>query len=422
MKTLFLNINEEKNISRGVGWIASIVLKEGFFLDYKEIPFLNDYSELIDSLEIEYDLLMISSNSIQFSYVIKLINNYKCRNSIPVLVGGIHPTILGPQILNQYPQIDFACIGEGERMIIQFLRNFPKKQFNAVVNLAYRVNGETIFNGTTHLQNLDELPPFNWSIFPEDSIKQKNSKFIYVNATRGCPYSCSYCSNNTYLDLYGKKYLRKRPINHIVSELLFLNDKYSPTLFYFGDELLLFDRQYAIELFLTIKKKLNVPYGLMTRVRQLDEKLIEELYYTGCKYVALGIECGDENFRKKYLNRIEDNTEIENIFNLLKAKGIYTASFNIIGFPFEFDNQLTESTIELNQRVEPDYSMVSIYYPLPNTKLGEYCINNGLIDNSKAQSLTHYFEDSILKNYSLNQKKQELDKLLNPNGFDYNLK
>ena len=48
----------------------------------------------------------------------------KSQRKIPTLVGGIHPTIIGSKLLDQYPEIDFLCLGEGESMVAEFVERF----------------------------------------------------------------------------------------------------------------------------------------------------------------------------------------------------------------------------------------------------------------------------------------------------------
>ena len=114
-------------------------------------------------------------------------------------------------------------------------------------------------------EDLAHLPPFPWHLFPNRAVVQEGQQFLYVNATRGCPFACSYCCNAAYLRLYGKSYLRFRPVEHVIDEFRLLQRTYAPGLFYFGDEMILSSPDYARDLFQAIHRELNVPYGCTAR-------------------------------------------------------------------------------------------------------------------------------------------------------------
>jgi radical SAM superfamily enzyme YgiQ (UPF0313 family) len=127
----------------------------------------------------------------------------------------------------------------------------------------------------------------------------------------------------------------------------------------------------------------------------------------------MGIECGDEYFRRAFLNRNMTNKQIEEAFRLFREKNIFTTSFNMIGYPFDNDNELTEATIDLNRNAKPDFVQTSVFYPFPGTELYNRCIENDLIDKTKLTQVSSYMENSILKGVSLRKKQKEIDKIFN---------
>jgi anaerobic magnesium-protoporphyrin IX monomethyl ester cyclase len=416
LNIVLCNFTEERNISRGVGYLAACIRADGHSLRYFELPPSEDYeSYATQSVIAECDLLLVSSNSIQIHLAQRFMR--QCKRlvpSIPIVIGGVHATITGPSILQQCPEADFACIGEGERMIVEFLRQIHTGDFSTIENLAYRKDGAVSFNAIGKPQDLSQLPDFPWRLFPADSVVQSRSRFTYVHATRGCPYNCAYCCNSLYRKLYGRDYLRVRPIAAIVEELRYLKHEYRPGLFYFGDESILHEADYASNLFQALRDNVDMPYGLMARPQQLSHAVIRMLKDTGCRYVAIGVECGDETFRIRHLNRPETNSQIADIFALLRRNDIYTASFNMIGYPFPFDDRLTACTVEFNKLINPNYAMVSVFYPFPGTDLGEYCVAQDMIDPLKVSHTYHYYSDSVLRGYRLAEVREAILKTLNP--------
>ena len=103
---------------------------------------------------------------------------------------------------------DFAIFGEPENKIENFLKNynFPEK-LSEVPGIAYKKNGTLIVNDNeVYNKNLDEIPfplweKFNmegyWSAGYSHAPVKKNSKFLPIISSRGCPYRCKFCVSPT---------------------------------------------------------------------------------------------------------------------------------------------------------------------------------------------------------------------------------
>jgi anaerobic magnesium-protoporphyrin IX monomethyl ester cyclase len=414
MNIAFVNISNHRSVSRGAGYIAGTLLREGFHVRYYDLIYLNTGQVAKKIIHGNFDILLISSMTIAFHNAIELIHIVKKHKNIPVMVGGVHATLVGEDLLKQYDEIDFLCIGEGESMIVDFLKNFKTQNYHLTKNLVYRKNSQIISNPLGPAEDLSKLPAFPWNYFRKDSIFNEDD-FIIVASSRGCPYNCSYCSNGRYLDLYGKSYLRFRPVQQVIDEIKYLKNKYSPKGFFFGDEMLLSNNAHARSLLEAFKEQIDSPYGCMIRTEHINNDTVNLLKNSGCVYVGAGIECGNEEFRRKYLNRNMSNEQILHAFSLLRSAGIRTASFNIIGYPFDNDNELTEETVQFNKILSPGSVQFTIFYPFPGTALYERCISLDMIDQNKVKGLSDYYSDSILKGISLRQKLSDINsKFQNP--------
>jgi radical SAM superfamily enzyme YgiQ (UPF0313 family) len=419
MKIALVYTNSEANVGRGVGCVAGALTAAGrdvTFFDTFYIP-PDQVADQVGSGE--FDLLMVSTMTLLFPQALSIVRKVKAQREIPVLFGGVHPTILGKSLLEDHPEIDYLCIGEGETMVNEFVDRFGTERLFATDNLAFRRDGRVHTNPLGPPADLDRLPPFPWHLFQDRAVVQQGQGFLYVTATRGCPYNCTYCCNGVYLRHYGRHYLRFRPVNQVVEELVRLQARYRPKLFYFGDEMILADADYARELFTAIGRRLDLPYGCMIRVEHATDETARLLAQTGCRYVAMGIECGDEAFRKGFLNRKMSNRRIREGFKRIRARGIFTTAFNMVGYPVENDDALTESTVRLNEAIQPDYCQVSIFYPFPGTRLYDHCVQNDLIDRERMTGQNRYYEESVLKNRSVQGMRKAMMQRLNPQGFRF---
>jgi len=392
VKIAFVYMNNVGNVGRGAGYVYASILRNEYEVEFFDTAYVGIRELSVEVMTGGFDLLAISSTSLFFPAVLELVKRVKKEiRGIKVLLGGIHATILGGEILRENPLIDFVCVGEGESFIGDFLNNWKDENWESVKNLCYRRDGRVMCNRMREAEDLAELPEFPWGVFRR-VVNEKG--WIYVNATRGCPFRCAYCCNGVYLEKYGRGYLRQRPVESVIEEMKFLKEKYAPRLFYFGDEMIFTNKEYAVELFERIKKEIAVPYGFMTRVEYLDEEMMGVLKRTGCEYVAMGVECGNEEYRTKRLKRHCTNEQIVRAFQLCKREGIETCSFNMIGWPTERDDELCWDTIKLNERAEPGEEQWTWFYPFPGTEMYRECMEKGMIDG-KVNTVS-YHDGSVL--------------------------
>jgi radical SAM superfamily enzyme YgiQ (UPF0313 family) len=401
MRVALIYPNEQKCANQGPGYIASAAMHAGHHVDFYDTAYIPLHAAAVRVAGGGYDAVLISASTLfypQATYAASVVKN---SSDVRVVLGGLHATVLKSKVLEDCPYIDYLCIGEGEEFIIDFLAGLQDEDISQMPNLVYRTNQGTIqVNSVRPCPDLNYLPPYRHDLFHPDSIVQPYPKpgFCYVYATRGCPYNCSYCANSCYLDLYGRDFLRTRNIDSVIRELLWLKEKYPVKFFYFGDEMLLLNRDYCEELFTRVYREVELPYGCMARVERINEYIVDLLQRTGCGYVGMGVECADEQFRREFLNRHMTNEQITQAFRLLRTiPKITLTAFWMCGWPVSYDDELTELTLEFCKSLNPDFRQRNIFYPFPGTKLYDYCIERDLIDWEKARSVRNVSTMSVLK-------------------------
>jgi len=401
-------LNNDKYVSRGAGYVASAAVAAGHHVDFFDTAYRTVDSVIPEVLAGSYDVLLLSASSLFYAEATRLAAAVSEQSSLTILLGGVHVTIVKGEVLDECHDIDYICVGEGEGFIVDFLEAMDGGEVESIDNLGYRTtDGSVVVNPIRPCTDIDTLPPFRYDLFPDEAVVPDAPwpGFCYVWATRGCPYNCSYCCNGCYLDLYHRSYLRTRSVEQTIAELLWLKEHYpSIRIFYFGDEMITFNEEYVAELFSRVQVELGLPYGCMSRVEKITPSIVELLGRTGCKYVGLGIECGNEEFRRTFLNRRMTNTQIIQAFAALRTiKGIRLTSFNMRGYPVPYDDQLSEETDALNKIIKPDYVQTSTFYPFRGTKLHDYCIEHNLIDSEKVKQVDdytqNYFVPSVLKGW-----------------------
>ena len=157
-----------------------------------EIELYDERRETIDT-DINVDLVAITVETHSAARAYQISNKFKKKN-IPVVMGGYHPTFM-PEEATEYA--DSIVIGEAEEI-------WPD-----IIADAQSGNLKNIYcqKSQSSLQKL----PIDRSIF-----KGKKYASIYpVQISRGCKYSCDFCSINAF---YGNS-IRQRPIKDVVNEI-----------------------------------------------------------------------------------------------------------------------------------------------------------------------------------------------------------
>jgi len=250
------------------------------------------------------------------------------------------------------------------------------------------------------IENLDELPYPDLSIFDNRHFLKpfdgKVYRFGQVEMSRGCPFSCTYCINKFTQQLYkGKgKYHREKSIKRVVEELKYLKEKYNLTALRFLDETFLTMKIDTLrDFFRLYKENVFLPFLIATRPETVDEDRVQLLKEAGCVNASIGIESGDEDCRRKVLQRFMTDECIINAFFAFKRRGIRVSSFNMLGLPYETREGVFK-TIKLNKKCGANSCTISFFYPFEGTVLKDLCLKEGYIDN-KFQTV-NLEEDSIL--------------------------
>ncbi len=264
-----------------------------------------------------------------------------------------------------------------------------------IQNLWLKRGGEVIKNEFRPLIDpLDSLPYADYDLFDIESImKDTGGEFTFI-ASRGCPYSCTYCCNHTLREIQKSKgkYFRVRSVDSLLNEIEYNKSKYPIKWLNFHDDVLGLNREWILEFREKYPERFNLQFGCNLRADAVDEALLENLKRAGCTQVSFGVESGNEWLREKILNRRITNKQIITVFETARRLGMKTMAYNMIGLPYETPDMVRE-TIDVNKRIAPDRVAISFFYPYPLTELWNVCKKEGFISNKQA---TGYVIDSVL--------------------------
>lgn len=313
------------------------------------------------------------------------------------VMGGFHPTLF-PETLLESPEVDVYFRGESEVPFGQFLDCLERgEDWREVPNLVFRDETGLTSNPLAPLvQDLATLPwPTKGRLFEENICNRGMGYFLF---SRGCPFECAYCCNQSLADLYDmpRNTPRFRDVPGCLAEIQDAHARHPFESVWIVDDTFGLNAPWLQEFLETYPKTVGLPFMCNQRVDQFSEERARALKKAGCFMVLFGVESGDESIRRRLLQKRTTNEQIEAAFDICKRVGLKTIGSFIIGLPDESIAQI-ESTLELNQRITPDLSFVNIFYPYRGTPLGDHCFREGLVDTDKLATFSNERRETVLR-------------------------
>jgi anaerobic magnesium-protoporphyrin IX monomethyl ester cyclase len=368
------------NFPWGIACISKYLQDAGYhvqFLDGQALQLPKE--DLISNFD-KYlpDVIGITAFSTQYNAVRYLANYVKSTIGIPVVVGGPLATYQPELVLNT-TDVDICVIGEGEITAVDLLNHFDRLE--DVKGIAYKKNGTIITSPPQNkIIDLDQLGMPDFSLFEmEKYLNQDNpyarekstGKSITFITSRGCPYSCHFCSKSS------RNYRTMSP-RKVYETLRILKEEFSIEEISFGDELFLASKKRFSELS-PLLKSLNIPWGAQARVNVVDKEFLNLVKRSGCIGLGYGIESGSQRILDN-MNKKITVQQIEEAMRNTKKLNIPVKVQLIFGYPGE-DEETVQETIDLFRRVDHPGRRFNVITPLPGSKLYEDCLSQGLIKN-----------------------------------------
>jgi radical SAM superfamily enzyme YgiQ (UPF0313 family) len=426
MKILLISLSSSI-YSVGLRSISACLKQEGHdvHLLFLTKEFTEQYNETalhhIVKLAEGKKLIGISLMTNFFDHAVQVTRTIKKSCNTKIIWGGVHPTVCPEECLEY---ADIVCRGEGEDAIVELANRMDKGDIFAhdIDNMCFKgKSGENVFNRIRpYLKSLDDLPFQDYdykshSILTDDgSLQQVDSVLMmkYLKGTymtmpsRGCPFSCTYCCNNSFNKLYSQqKPLRRRTMNNVIDELIKVKAEF-PTIkrVLFEDDAFLCYPRNDIEFFSRkYKKHIGLPLAVTGAAPlTVDKEKLSLLVEAGLTLLRMGIQTGSESTRKLY-GRKEKNQQIKEaakIINEFKCN-ITRPNYDIIlDNPWETDKELIETLRLLSELPVPyKLNLFSLNF-YPGTDLYRKAKNDGIINDDIEDIYRKHFRN--IKNTYLN--------------------
>ena len=401
MKCLFvytdIGTRNHYHLQHGIASISAVLKKGGHetaLLYLQEDPTDDELLAMVK--EHDPDVVAFSTGTHQWQFARKFSTAIKRSTDILTVCGGHHAVIATDEVV-AHPDMDIVCRGEGEFPMLDLLDALRDgKDYTAIPSLVVKHNGKTYVNEIRNLiEPLDDLPFEDREIFDHLPLMEQTNYQPTLFCSRGCPFNCSYCCNNALMRIYKDKgkFVRQRSPENVIEELRALVEKYPVKSFYFEDDTFTLYHDWVKDFCARYSKEFDYPFRIYIRIETVNREILTLLKETGCRMVNIGLESGNEDIRRKVMNRKMTNEQIIEVFRMCDELGIETYNFNLIGVPGDTVDTI-EDTMNLNRIVKPNHAQVSIFNPYPGTKLSQECIDNGYWDSDEEH--VSFFEGSPL--------------------------
>ena len=375
------------NYSEGLASISATVKSDGHWCELMHLRHEHGENEFKNKLKgFDCDIIGFSIRTTIFDSCKNLIRWTKdVKPDCFVFCGSYHATLVPDEVI-AVDGVDAVMIGEGELPTLEFCGRLKAgEDYTGIESMYFKMPDGNIKRNPVRplLEDLDQLPIPDFNLFDYKNLETSKIKTAIVMMSRGCVFSCTYCGNSQFRNVYPnrKKYARFRSAQNGIAylekllglhpEIEYIN--FRDAIFNMFPETGWFDE--FIDLY---KAKINKPFTCNLRLDLLTEDTVRKMKEAGCYLIDVGVETGDYELRTKYLKRMMTDGQMINAFAWFHKYGITTLTYNIIGLPHE-NLAKTLKTIKLNVKLNPDKIIPNIFYPYPMTVLHDIAKEAGFV-------------------------------------------
>jgi hypothetical protein len=275
------------------------------------------------------DMLGFMTECDSYHHVLQMIEEVKrLRPECVCVLGGPHASAIAQQTMARRAFVDAIVLGEGERTIVDLVNAYAKQTVGPIPGTLRRgSNGQVLDGGPRPLAlKLDDLPIPAYDLYPGSAEEE-----VFVEAGRGCPFQCSFCSTAPF---WQRKHRVKSP-ERILEEIQLVQRLYRSKRVHFTHDLLTTDKHWLARLCHTlVDAGAPVKWTCSARTDTVDYELLSLMADAGCNAIYFGIESGSA----RVLKDIQKDVPIEESLAVLRQcrdVGIRPNAGFILGFPTE---------------------------------------------------------------------------------------
>ncbi len=382
---------------------------EIYFKDWKNNAFIEPTAIELEHLatgirRFEADVVGFSLRASAYVSVCRQLAGYlRGELGLPILVGGVHPTVRPDETLEF---ADYVVRGEAEGAILELLGRIERGEpTHDILNTSAVVDGRAVHNPLGPLeQDLSKVMRRDF-LHPDKLVIDGRNRYrtdpiiddpIYlITCSRGCPFHCAYCYNSAIRKLVDGKgaYYRLRPVDDVLVELAEARRVFRRLKrFRFDDEVFPADPDWLAEFLPRYRREIGVPFEAFLEARVVDRPLLEGLVEAGMDVVYTGIQANDRVSKTLY-QREADNGEVLRVARLFDEYGLKTRYHVMVDDPSTEESDRI-ALFDMLTRIPRPYQLYLFSLTvMPGTALEQELLADGRITADQVEGVaTKTFE------------------------------
>jgi radical SAM superfamily enzyme YgiQ (UPF0313 family) len=300
------------------------------------------------------------------------------------VLGGIHPTAYSMKTFED-SLADYIIAGEAESSFKAFLLNIKDaKALHTTPGLAYRKEGKVVINPHFPRQDLDTIALPDYDVIELEKYFKKGYRYFSTTSrnapiwlTRGCPYSCKFC---TAPQINGKK-IRMHSVGYAIDWVSMLYTRYGVRHINIIDDNFTFYSDYTRAFCEALIRKNFKGLTMYTangiRAQRTDLETMKLMRRAGWRIATVAPESGSRRVLGLMHKDLEPDMWPEKVKEI-RAAGLISQGLFLLGYPGETPDDIKETEM-LIKRSNFDTISIQYFQPLPGTPIYDELVQSGEI-------------------------------------------
>jgi anaerobic magnesium-protoporphyrin IX monomethyl ester cyclase len=306
----------------------------------------------------------------------------KQHSSAPVVWGGVHPSLLPRQTLEN-PYIDIVVEGEGEETFFELVSTLThKRPLNGIKGVWYKENGNIQESPRRPFIDLNRQPPLSYHLVDMNKylVASAGKGYIAFESSRGCPFNCAFCYNFSF----NRRTWRSLNAEQTILRIKRLANDYGVKGLTFRDDNFFVDMKRAGQIMEGLaNQEINVEWRKgdirLDTLSGADDDFLRLIERSRCRSLSIGIESGSQRMSTLLRKRIDLSQALPTNHRLRDYKMKPKYQF-LIGVPGESKEDLAESASLMLKLAEGNSAAaigVHVFTPYPGTELFDVAVQSG---------------------------------------------
>jgi radical SAM superfamily enzyme YgiQ (UPF0313 family) len=308
--------------------------------------FLEAVYELLSSRPAKLFCFHIITSGGPFAYAMMKIVHELYPEAVIAASGG-QVRYLQDELLTAVPSLDVIFNDDVESVtchLAQTVIRYGHKGLSKVPGILWRHHNVWCRGTTVKQLPIDDLPAFDQTL-----AQLGVGDLVSLEVGRGCRWACSFCMGKARGSI-SPRY--KSPARVVVEaqELMSLAKQCQTGMVMFESDFFGENVEYLTHLKKErVKAEASFQYGCYCRVDYLDDRRLDLLADTGCRFVFLGVESASQRIQSNMHKNLKVSTILPLVQKLL-ARGIKVGCSLMIGFPEEDEDEVA-ATLNLAAQI-----------------------------------------------------------------------